>query len=945
MKFKNISLIALSFITICLLFDKSNGLAVMSIDIGSEWFKVAIVSPGVPMEIALNKESKRKTPVAIAFRNDERTFGEDAQVVGVRFPQNCFSYILDLLGKSIDNPMVQLYKKRFPYHNIVEDKERNTIMFQLNENTTYTPEELLAQIFYHAKEMAEKSATQTIKEAVITVPGFFNQAERKALLKAAELAGIKVLQLFNDYAAVALNYGIFHSKNINDTAHYIMFYDMGASTTTATVVSYQNVKTKERGFVETHPQVSIVGVGYDRTLGGIEFQIRLQEHFAREFDALKKTPNSVFKNPRAMAKLFKEAGRVKLILSANSEFYAQVEGLIDDHDFKLLVTREKFEELCADLFERAANPIKDALKTSALTMDLMTQVVLVGAGTRVPKVQDMLSEFVKIELSKNINTDEAAALGAVYKAADLSQGFKVKKFITKDAVLFPIQVVFDRNANNKVKQVKRTLFSKMNAFPQKKILTFNKHTEDFEFNVNYADLDSLPTGELEALGNLNISVIKLKGVSEALSKHAKESAESKGIKAHFALDESGILNLVNTELVSEKTSLATEEEGTFSKLGSTISKFFGGSEDKETVEKVEEPVKENIKPVHEEPEYPELKKETEDKEKEPKKNETKPTEDKTTNKTEKADKEKKPTIVTLKEPIVSEETKFGPLPLEESQFTKSLEKIKALNEFDKEKTRRETALNNLESFVIDAQQKLESEEYKVATTPEETEKIIKSCSQVSDWLYEDGFDATADVYEEKLATLKALTNELYERVFEHRERPEVIKGMKSMLNGSRVFLHNMRNLNKSSEIFTEVEIETLEKVINETQDYFDLVKRTFAETALNAAVPFKVRDMANKMALLDREVKYLLNKAKIWKPKQEPVVNATENATAGNKTKDSNNSKSLPESEKNKTEEEAKTVPDSETESTDSQEEKLVLEGSETTEEKKTDEEAQHQEL
>lgn len=140
-----------------------------------------------------------------------------------------------------------------------------------------------------------------------------------------------------------------------------------------------------------------------------------------------------------------------------------------------------------------------------------------------------------------------------------------------------------------------------------------------------------------------------------------------------------------------------------------------------------------------------------------------------------------------------------------------------MNEFDKEKTRRETALNNLESFVIDAQQKLESEEYKVATTPEETEKIIKSCSQVSDWLYEDGFDATADVYEEKLATLKALTNELYERVFEHRERPEVIKGMKSMLNGSRVFLHNMRNLNKSSEIFTEVEIETLEKVINETQ--------------------------------------------------------------------------------------------------------------------------------
>ena len=134
-----------------------------------------------------------------------------------------------------------------------------------------------------------------------------------------------------------------------------------------------------------------------------------------------------------------------------------------------------------------------------------------------------------------------------------------------------------------------------------------------------------------------------------------------------------------------------------------------------------------------------------------------------------------------------------------------------------EKTRRETALNNLESFVIDAQQKLQSDEYKKATTPEEAAKILKACNEVSDWLYEDGFEASAEVFEEKLVSLKALTNDLYERVYEHRERPEVLKGMKSMLNVSRVFLSNMRNLNMSSEIFTPVEIETLEKTINDTQ--------------------------------------------------------------------------------------------------------------------------------
>lgn len=316
------------------------------------------------MEIALNKESKRKTPATISFRDGERTFGEDAQVVGTRFPKSSFSYILDLIGKTIDNPMVQLYKKRFPYYDIEPDNERNTIVFRLDKDTTYSPEELLAQFFYKAKEYAQNSAGQVINEAVITVPGFFNQAERSSVLQAAELAGLKVLQLFNDYSAVALNYGIFHRKEINDTTHYIMFYDMGASTTTATIVGYQNVKTKERGFLETHPQVSILGVGYDRTLGGLEMQLRLRDYLANEFDAMKKTPNSVFDNPRALAKLFKEAGRVKNVLSANVDHYAQIEGLLDEKDFRLQVTREKFEELCQDLFERVANPVKTALETS-----------------------------------------------------------------------------------------------------------------------------------------------------------------------------------------------------------------------------------------------------------------------------------------------------------------------------------------------------------------------------------------------------------------------------------------------------------------------------------------------------------------------------------------------------------------------------------------------------
>jgi hypoxia up-regulated 1 len=324
------------------------------------------LQPGVPMEIALNKESKRKTPTVIAFRNGERFFGEDAQAIGVRFPQYAFSYILPLLGKSIDHPSVQGYLNRFPYHNIIADDERKTIAFRLDENTTYTPEELIAQMLHKGKEFAEASAHQKINEAVITVPGFFNQAERKAMIQAAELAELKVLQLINDYMAVALNYAVFGRTEINDSARYVMFYDMGAGSTTATVVSYQNMKTKERGFVETNPHVTILGVGFNRILGGLEMQIKLRNYLAKEFDAMKKTSNSVFKNPRAMAKLFKEAGRVKIVLSANVDHFAQIESLIDDIDFKLQVTRERMEKEYKRMFDTVIDPVKMALETSGI---------------------------------------------------------------------------------------------------------------------------------------------------------------------------------------------------------------------------------------------------------------------------------------------------------------------------------------------------------------------------------------------------------------------------------------------------------------------------------------------------------------------------------------------------------------------------------------------------
>lgn len=700
------------------------------------------------------------------------------------------------------------------------------------------------------------------------VPGFFGQAERTALLTAANLVNIKVLQLINDYSAVALNYGIFQRNEFNETAKYFVFYDMGAYKTTASVVSYQLMKDKVTR--ETNPVIQVLGVGYDRTLGGLEKQLRLRDHLAKEFNKLKKTPTDVFTNPRALAKLFKEAGRVKQVLSANADHFAQIEGLLEEIDFKHQVTRQTFENLCGDLFDRVTKPLDDALKASGLTLDVINQVTLFGGGTRVPKVQEVLKAHIGRELGKNINMDEAAAMGAVYKAADLTTGFKVKKFITKDAVLFPILVTFEREGNSgNTKLVKRSLFTPMSSYPQKKVITFNKNTEDFEFNVVHGELDHLPESEVKHIGNTHLLTIKLQDVAQTFAAHSGENSESKGIKAHFILDDSGLFSMSGVELVIEKTVTETEEESSLSKLSNTISKLFSSNDDaaKPDTESKEAEVDESSKETKDQP--------TEDTEKA--KNVTADNSTKqegeaaaATNKTT----EEKPKLVTVKAPIPNEVKILYTVHLTDERFEESRKKVEQLNEVERQTLRRETALNALESFVIEAQQKLDEDEYASCATSDEIENVRKSCAEVSEWLYEDGENADAETYEKRLKELQEKANEIYARHWEHNERPEALKSFAKQIEGARGFLKAARNMTKETnpdkDIFTTVEIETLEKVINETQTWSETEQTAQNKLQKYEPIRLTVKSITDRMSLLDREVKYLMSKLKFWQPKVAP---------------------------------------------------------------------------
>ncbi|XP_037278905.2 hypoxia up-regulated Grp170 co-chaperone protein isoform X2 [Rhipicephalus microplus] len=838
-------------------------IAVMSVDLGVEWMKVAIVSPGVPMEIALNKDSQRKTPVAIAFRDGERHFGEQAVSTGVRFPDKSYSHFLDLLGKDRNNPVVKEFERRFPYYQLEADPKTGGVLFRHPENMTFSPEELLGMILAHAREFASNAAGQTIKDVVITVPVFFNQAERRALAQAANLGGLKLLQLIGANTAAALNYGVFRRKEFNDTPVHILFYDMGTGSTTATIVAYQTVKTKDKILAEHVPQLSIKGVGYDRFLGGLEFKLRLGERFAQEFSALKKTKQDVFDNKRGLAKLFKEADRVKKVLSANTEHVAQVENVMEDVDFKHPITRAEFEEICDDLFKRVSAPIHMALSSAGMTLGEIDQVIVVGGSTRIPRVQQELHAALgsNRELGKSINADEAAALGAAYQAAYLSKGFKVKVFQVKEASLFPIQVDFSRDVDTdgvkSTKVVRRVLFNRNNLYPQKKVMTFSRYATDFDFDVNYGDLSFLPHEELGNFGSLNISKVSLTGVAEAIQKHA-DSAEPKGIKAHFRLDESGLLHLDSAEATFEKTVeevVPPAEESTLSRLGSTLGKLFSGSSDESAKEEGGQEADNNTAQAHENTTA------SHDSENRTQAEQRSLDGDAAGNETVKTK------VVTIKEPVAIRLTLVDRMEMNAEQLAESIKKLSDLENKDKAKLARDHARNALESFLHETKDKMYSEEYEKASTEVERQNIIAKLTEGSEWLEYESDNAETKAFKEKLSGLTRLVKDLFDRVQEHRERPGALVALNNMLNASEVYLSAITGL--QDQVFTVVEIETLSRIINETKDWQTEHVTLQEQTPLHETPKLTLRMIFDKIQILDRETKYLLNKAQRAPPPKQ----------------------------------------------------------------------------
>ena len=427
-----------------------------------------------------------------------------------------------------------------------------------------------------------------------------------------------------------------------------------------------------------------------------------------------------------------------------------------------------------------------------------------------------------------------------------------------------------------MKSVQRILFSRNNPYPQKKVLTLTRHKDNFEFNINYANLSNLFNSKIIAqIGSLNISKVSLKNVSQCLSTHSQANKEYKGIKSHFRMDESGVLNLDEIETVfeakvEEVVENATESGNTvgkaFANIGNTISKLFGkmSSEEKNETAQPSEGVNNNLT-VNES-----MTKQINESLNNLKKSEAKENQSSET-KTEIK-------IKTIKEPVYFETKEIDLPSLSQEEFQEWSKEMEELNAKEVAKQKRDLVKNALESFLHETKMRLYESEFEAASTEEEREKILKQLNIESEWLEYESDNAETDTFSDKLSSLKMLVKDVFERVHEHRERPEAINALNDMLNLSRTFFTSAQQMASTDQVFTQVELDTLETLLNSTQNWLNEAIEEQNQVALYETPKLSVKLIKEKVALLDREIKYMLNKIRLNPPKvksseSESVIN------------------------------------------------------------------------
>eukprot|EP00123_Amoebidium_parasiticum_P017060 comp23693_c0_seq1/m.40682 comp23693_c0_seq1/g.40682 ORF comp23693_c0_seq1/g.40682 comp23693_c0_seq1/m.40682 type:complete len:828 (-) comp23693_c0_seq1:493-2976(-) len=788
-------------------------MSVVGFDVGNMNAVISAARQG-GIEVLANEYSYRVTSCHVSLTAQQRFIGEAGRSQETTNPKNTVSQFKRLVGRKYRHPDTQLELARANYrHKEMPDGGIGIEVSYLGEDHVFTPEQIYAMFLTKLKLTAEKELKKPVVDVVISCSNWFNDAQRRGIIAAAQIAGLNCLRLMNDTTAAALAYGIYKQDLPEDEnkPRYVALVDIGHSSMQVAIAAF--VKGK----------LTIKATAADQHLGGRDFDYVLYQHFKKEFQDKHKI--DLDQKPRARLRMMQECEKMKKLMSANSSSIPiNIECLCDDLDFHSRIDRATFESLAADILARVEKPLIQAVTDAGIKKDELASVEIIGGGTRVPAVKDIIVKALGTQPSTTLNADEAVSRGCALQAAILSPTFRVRDFTIKDATPYAVDCVW-KSADGK-EDNKATVFARNGEVPSTKMLTFRR-SEDFNLTAIYENPAVVPDG-LEVLNRF-----KIKGV-----RPDKEGNPSK-FKVKMRSNPHGIIGVESAHLV-EEVLVEEKEEGV-----KPMETDAAPPASTEAPKEADTPMADSDKPA----DAPADKMETD---------EEKPAAAAPAPASGEAKMKKVQRKIEL---TVETEYEYSQKDIQRYQ---ELEANMALS--DRMEIERQHAKNSVEEYVYEMRGKLEDALADYITETDK-EKFTSELTKMEDWLYDEGEDQPKKTYQEKLDYLKSMGNPVVNRCNEWAEIPKAEETFRRTIVLFRKVLHQYANNDEKYAHISKEDMEKVEAECNAKEMWLNTQLAANAQKAKSEDPAVTAKDILAARDVLEKACNPIVNK-----PKPKPAT-------------------------------------------------------------------------